>query len=62
MTIEVSPVARRKALTPKDMTPLGITTAPAQAPPLETTPVVISNVGVTTEARPVKQLYVPSGG
>jgi hypothetical protein len=41
---------------------VGITTAPEQEPPLDTTPSVIVNVGVMAEARPDKQLYVPLAG
>ena len=49
------------AINPIDVTPSGMTTAPVQDSPLVTTPLVIEYAGVTGEASPVKQLYVPSG-
>ena len=60
ISIEVI-LERKNANGPIDVTPKGITTAPAHRSPLETTSLVIVKVGVTAEARPVKQLYVPSG-
>jgi hypothetical protein len=53
--MEVSPVALLNADESIDVTPAGITTAPAHEDPADTAPAVIVKFGVELDATPVVQ-------
>ena len=53
--MEVSALWKANAQSPIDVTPAGITTAPAHEDPLDTTPAVIVKFGVAIDWTPVVQ-------